>query len=160
MLISLIAAMDKNRLIGNKNQLPWHMPADLAHFKAMTLNKPIVMGRKTFESIGRPLPMRRNVVISTQMQETAGIEVFPSLNAALQALADQSEIMITGGAEIFKQALPLAKKMYVTWIEHEFEGDAYFPVWTDTDWCEVYCEYHVADERNPYPYRFTELLRR
>src|SRR3990167_10463688 len=107
MIISIIAAMDKNRTIGKNNQLPWHLPADLAHFKSITWGKPIIMGRKTHESIGKPLPGRRNIVISTKKDLTiSGCEVFESLAAALQVLSTEAEVMIIGGASIFQQTLP------------------------------------------------------
>lgn len=127
-MISLIVAHDKNHVIGYENDMPWHLPGDLQYFKEMTMGKPIIMGRKTFESIGRPLPGRRNIVITRNESYAAqGIETVPSLDAALALVKDVPEIMIIGGAQIFEQSLPLADKLYITLIDHEFKGDTFFP---------------------------------
>lgn len=127
-MISLIVAHDKNRVIGYENDMPWHLPGDLKYFKEMTMGKPVIMGRKTFESIGRPLPGRRNIVITRNAAyEAEGIELAPSLEAALALVRDVEEIMVIGGEQIFTQALPLADKLYITLIDHEFVGDTYFP---------------------------------
>lgn len=127
-MISLIVAHDKNRVIGYENKMPWHLPGDLQYFKDMTMGKPIIMGRKTFESIGRPLPGRRNIVITRNDAYSAqGIETVSSLDAALALVKDVPEIMIIGGAQIFEQAMPMADKLYVTLIDQEFKGDTYFP---------------------------------
>ncbi|MEK4229282.1 dihydrofolate reductase [Solibacillus sp. FSL H8-0538] len=131
-MISLIVAHDKNRVIGYDNGMPWHLPGDLQYFKEMTMGKPVIMGRKTFESIGRPLPGRRNIVITRNTEFTApGIETVPSLEAALDLVSEVEEIMIIGGEQIFKLALPLADKLYITLINHEFTGDTYFPTYDD-----------------------------
>lgn len=127
-MISLIVAHDKNHVIGYENDMPWHLPGDLQYFKEMTMGKPIIMGRKTFESIGRPLPGRRNIVITRNESYAAqGIETVPSLDTALALVKDVPEIMIIGGAQIFEQSLPLADKLYITLIDHEFKGDTFFP---------------------------------
>ena len=127
-MISLIVAHDKNRVIGYENDMPWHLPGDLQYFKETTMGKPVIMGRKTYESIGRPLPGRRNIVISRNVNYTAeGIEVVDSLDAALALVADVPEIMVIGGQQIFTQALPVADRLYITLIDHEFVGDTYFP---------------------------------
>ena len=127
-MISLIVAHDKNHVIGYENKMPWHLPGDLQYFKEMTMGKPIIMGRKTFESIGRPLPGRRNIVITRNKNYSAeGIEIVGSLDEALELAGDVPEIMIIGGAQIFEQALEIADKLYVTLIHHEFKGDTYFP---------------------------------
>ena len=167
MLVSIIAAMDRNRLIGNKNQLPWNLPADLAHFKKVTMGKPIIMGRKTFESIGRPLPGRTNVVISRDPHYSAdGVKVVNSLDAALRlaediALIDGAEEMVViGGAEIYREALPLARRLYLTEVHAVVDGDARLP---DIDWdCwrEVRRERHDAEGNNPYDYSFVVFERR
>ncbi|MER1987552.1 MAG: dihydrofolate reductase [Solibacillus sp.] len=129
-MISLIVAHDKNRVIGYENDMPWHLPGDLQYFKEMTMGKPILMGRKTFESIGRPLPGRRNIVITrNDAYDAEGIETAPSLEAALALVRDAEEIMVIGGEQIFTQALPLAEKLYITLIDHEFVGDTYFPAY-------------------------------
>ncbi len=137
-MISIIVAHDQNRVIGYKNKMPWHLPGDLHYFKEMTMGKPIIMGRKTFESIGRPLPGRRNIVISRNTDYTAeGIEVVTSLDAALALVADVEEIMIIGGEQIIKLALPLAQRLYITEINASFQGDTYFPSYED--WHKVSC---------------------
>jgi len=161
MILSLIAAMDKNRVIGQNNQLPWHLPADLKHFKRMTQGKPIVMGRKTFESIGHPLKGRVNVVLSHQLDFFEdGCQVFNSFEKALTALSGASEIMIIGGARLFEYTLPIADKMYLTCIDHTFEGDTFFPSWKDQEWKTVSQEPHHPDEENAYSYCFLELQRK
>ena len=158
-MISIIVAMDKNRVIGKNNQLPWHLPADLAHFKQVTMGKPIVMGRKTYHSIGKPLPGRRNIVISHQDLNIVGVEIFNSLENAIQNLLYEKEIMIIGGAMIFQQALAWADKIYLTVIEHDFVGDAFFPTWPKNEWQEISREQHRVDEKNRYDYSFIELVR-
>ena len=160
MIITLVAAMDGSRLIGRNNALPWHLPADLAHFKVVTLGKPIVMGRRTFESLGRPLLYRRNVVITQQDNLVLeGCDVFRSLDDALGALAQEREIMIIGGARIFGEALSKANKMILTIIDHTFKGDAYFPEWNAGEWRIVSEEIHPSDGENLYAFRFLELER-
>ncbi len=140
-MISLIAAMSKNRVIGRDNQLPWHMPVDLEHFKRLTLNKPIIMGRVTFECLGEPLPKRRNIVVSHQTGLTIpGCETFTSLEKALDAVKDEPEIMIIGGATIYEQSLRFADRIYITIIDTVLEGDTFFPEWPNT--------WHVVDERH------------
>ena len=160
-IISLVVAMDRNRLIGRDNGLPWHLSADLKHFKAVTLGKPVIMGRKTHESIGRPLPGRRNIVISRNPAYRApGCEVFTGLDEALAALADAEEAAVIGGAEIFKQALPLADKMELTVIDETFEGDAWFPEYDEREWHFTAVETHRhEDERRSFTYRFLTLER-
>lgn len=160
MIISLVAAMDKNRIIGKGNRLPWHLPADLKHFKTITLGKPIVMGRKTYNSIGRPLPQRRNMVISRQKNlHLLGCEVFSSLQAALKVIETDEEVMIIGGERIFHESLPLANRLYITIIDHEFEGDTFFPKWNEKEWKMESSEDHESDKSNKYRYTFIELQR-
>jgi dihydrofolate reductase len=160
-MISLIAAMTKNRVIGQGTQLPWHLPADLKRVKRITLGKPIIMGRKTYESIGRPLPGRRNLVISKNPNlEIPGCEIFSSLEKAIAATHNYEEIIIFGGEQIFKQALPLVQRMYLTIIQCELEGDAFFPVWNDNEWRELSREKFLADANNPYNYEFLTLERK
>ena len=159
-MISLIVAMDRNRLIGRGNALPWHLPADLQHFKATTMAKPVVMGRKTYESIGRPLPGRHNIVISRNAAFAApGCTVVASLEAALRAAGAVAEIMIIGGAQLYAEALPHAQRIYLTRIDADFDGDAWFPALDATVWRECQCEEHPPDERNPHPYSFLVLER-
>ncbi|MBW3806351.1 type 3 dihydrofolate reductase [Aeromonas jandaei] len=163
MKISMIAAMAHDRVIGKDNQMPWHMPADLAHFKRVTLGKPVLMGRKTFESIGRPLPGRRNLVISRNPGYQAdGIEVVGSVEAALALLADNevAEVMVIGGGHLYAELLPKADCLYLTRIELEVEGDTRFPAFADEQWQCVEREVHQADEKNPHPYRFETWLRK
>mgnify|MGYP004517512721 FL=1 len=136
-MISLIVAHDENRVIGYKNDMPWHLPGDLAYFKRTTMGKPIIMGRKTFESIGRALPGRLNIVITRNEHYTAdGITTFSSLQQALELAATQhEEVMVIGGGKIFADALPLADRLYITEIHHQFPGDTYFPAYPG--WNEV-----------------------
>ncbi|MCS0540866.1 type 3 dihydrofolate reductase [Aeromonas veronii] len=163
MKISMIAAMAHDRVIGKDNQMPWHMPADLAHFKRVTLGKPVLMGRKTFESIGRPLPGRRNLVISRNPDYQAeGIEVVGSVEAALALLAGSSveELMVIGGGLLYAEMLPSADFLYLTRIDLAVEGDTRFPAFDDGQWQRVDCESHPADEKNPHPYSFETWQRR
>lgn len=156
MVISLIAAMARNRVIGKDNHMPWHLPADLRHFKQVTIEKPVIMGRKTYDSIGRPLPGRQNLVISRDANLTiAGVEIFASLESAIRAASDAEEIIVMGGATIYQQALPLANRLYLTFIELVAEGDAFFPEWDLQEWHEISHESHASDDQNPYAYSFT-----
>lgn len=157
MKISMIAAMAHDRVIGKDNQMPWHLPADLAHFKRVTLGKPVLMGRKTFESIGRPLPGRRNLVISRNPgYQAEGIEVVGSVEAALALLAGSSveELMVIGGGHLYAEMLPSADCLYLTQIDLAVDGDTRFPAFDDGQWQRVDCESHPADEKNPHPYSF------
>ena len=145
-------------MVGQGNQLPWHLPADLQHFKALTLFKPVLMGRKTYDSIGKLLPDRRNIIISHQKDfKIPGAEVFASLPLALNALRLEKEIMVIGGATIFEQTFPLADRLYLTIIHAKFEGDVFFPRWEETEWEPVSIESHKPDEKNRYAYTFLEL---
>jgi len=158
--ISLIAAMGRDRVIGRDNQLPWHLPADLQHFKRVTMGKPILMGRLTYESIGKPLPGRRNVVITRDTAFAApGCEVVNSIEAALAAVADVEEVMVIGGASFYHQMLPQADRLYLTFIDADFDGDAWFPQWDAGEWREMEREEHAPDERNPHAYAFVVLER-
>jgi len=156
-IISLIAAMDRNRLIGNKNQLPWHLPADLTHFKQVTMGKPIIMGRKTFESIGRPLPGRTNIVLTRDEDYQAdGIVLTGSLDKALDCAASEGveEVMIIGGSNIYGQALNSSDRLYLTIVDGEFDGDAWFPAYDEDEWQEVERTHVAADEKNAYAHDF------
>ena len=160
MLISLIVAMAEQRVIGRGNAMPWHLPADLRHFKAVTMGKPVVMGRRTFESIGRPLPGRRNLVISRNPEwQAAGVDVAPSLEAALAMLADCEEVMIIGGGQLYAEALPRADRLYLTHIELAVEGDTFFPDYQRYQWQQIEQSSHPADDKNPHAYRFETLQR-
>ncbi|RXF03381.1 type 3 dihydrofolate reductase [Pseudoalteromonas phenolica O-BC30] len=158
----MIAAMANDRIIGDDNQMPWHLPADLQHFKRVTMDKPVVMGRKTFESIGRPLPGRRNIVITRNTSYQAeGIEVVSSPEAALALLEGTSEVMIIGGGNIYGQFLTLAERLYLTFIDLDVEGDTQFPDYSkDNNWSEVESESHQPDERNKYGYTFVTLQKK
>lgn len=160
-MLSIVVAMDRNRLIGCGNALPWRLPADLRHFKAVTMGKPIIMGRKTWESIGRPLPGRTNIVVSRDPAYAApGCTVVPSVEAALTAAAGAPEIMLIGGAQLYAELLPRAQRIYLTRIDATFEGDAWFPELAAADWREVERSDHAPDEQNPHPYSFVLLERR
>ena len=159
-MISLVAAMANNRVIGLEGDMPWHMPADLAHFKQTTLGKTVLMGRKTFDSLGRPLPKRRNVVISRQTNlELSGCEVMSDLPAFLQQWHKGEDLMVIGGATIYEQAMPFADQMVLTFIEADLQGDTHFPIWVDSGWQEVARESHQADDKNPYNYQFVTFSR-
>lgn len=160
MLISMIAAMAKGRVIGQDNKMPWHLPADLQHFKRLTLGKPVLMGRKTFESIGRPLPGRENLVISRQRPlDAKGATWFNSIDQAINSIM-QPELMIIGGADIYRQCLPLAHKLYLTEIDVDVEGDTWFPDYlTAAKWQLLDEICHDADEKNPYDFKFLTLER-
>lgn len=161
MQIAMIAAMAANRVIGLDNKMPWHLPADLKHFKAVTLGKPVIMGRKTYESIGRPLPGRRNIIISRQAAPIdSPVEWVNSIEQALALVADVPEVMIVGGAEIYQQCLPLANRLYLTEIELDVAGDACFPDYQAVGpWQEIAREAHPANPDNPLGYRFLTLER-
>lgn len=156
-LISLIVAMTNNRVIGKNNALPWHLPADLKHFKNITMGKPIVMGRKTFESIGRPLPGRQNIIVTRDTKFKAeGCIIIHDINE-IQLCTDAPEIMVIGGAEIYKQLLPHAHRLYLTFIQTDIDGDSYFPEWHEHEWREISREEFLADENNRYNYAFVGL---
>ncbi len=128
--IALIAAQAENRVIGLNNQMPWHLPEDLQYFKKVTLGKPVIMGRKTFESIGRPLPGRTNIIVTRQAQwQAQGVVVAQTLEAAFELAAAEKpdELMVIGGAQIYAETLPMAQRIYLTQINKAFEGDAWFP---------------------------------
>ena len=160
MRLSIVVAMDDNRLIGSKNQLPWHLPADLAYFKKLTTGKSILMGRKTYDSIGRPLPNRRNIVITRNSNiSIPGCEVVSSIDHALELTKEDPEVMVIGGASLCEQLLPKINRLYITKIDGEFEGDVFFPKYDDFDWLEVSCESHPKDNSNAYSYKFIVLDR-
>lgn len=157
--ITLVAAMARNRAIGLDGRMPWHLPGELQHFKSVTMGKPIVMGRKTWESIGRPLPGRQNIVISRNQNYFAeGAECCTSLQRALE-IADGDEVMVIGGGELYRQALPLADRMILTVVDCEPAADTFFPPWESTDWQEVSRQTKPADERNAHACEVLELRR-
>ncbi|MCH8618392.1 dihydrofolate reductase [Undibacterium sp. TS12] len=146
--LSIIVATDIKRGIGIDNKLPWHLPADLAHFKRTTSGHPIIMGRKTFESIGRPLPQRRNIVVTRNPEwQHQGVETAPSLEAARSMLTEEMGFII-GGAEIYQQSMAVADQLIVTEIQQEFACDAFFPVINPLIWIETAREEHYSEENN------------
>ncbi|WP_424404717.1 type 3 dihydrofolate reductase [Pasteurella sp. PK-2025] len=160
MTFSIIVAMTKNHVIGQDNKMPWHLPADLAWFRQKTMGKPVIMGRKTFESIGRPLPKRLNIVLSRQPYIHEGIEWKESLESAVEFVKDSPEIMLIGGGQIFNQYLNKADKLYLTEIQTELEGDTLFPAIHWQDWDIEHEAWHHADEHNAYDCRFLILRRK
>jgi dihydrofolate reductase len=157
-MISLIAAMASNRVIGINNTLPWHLPADFKHFKAVTMGKPILMGRKTYESIGHPLPGRTNIIITHNPSYVAeGCHVVNSIEQALTLTEDDAEVMVIGGASFYQQTLPIAQRIYLTIIHHDFKGDAHFVEYDESIWREVERVDYQPDEKNRYPYSFLTL---
>jgi len=133
--VSLVAAMAKNRVIGKNGDMPWHLPSELQYFKEITMGKPIVMGRTTFESIGRPLPGRRNIVISRQHQQLPStVDAVSSPEEALALVADAPEVMVIGGGQIYDCFLPYATRLYITHIDLDVEGDTHFPAWVESNW--------------------------
>lgn len=158
MRLSIIVAMDDKQLIGKNNALPWHLPADLAYFKKTTTGKTVLMGRKTYESIGFPLPNRRNIIVSRNASfQAEGCEVVSSIDGALALAKDDDEVMIMGGASFYEQMLPSIDRLYITQIEGEFEGDAHFPEFNRNEFVETFKESHAPDEKNPHAYHFTIL---
>jgi dihydrofolate reductase len=158
---SLVVAMARNRVIGRDNALPWRLPADLAHFKRVTLGHPIVMGRRTFESIGKPLPGRKNIVLSHDASFVApGCTVVRSLEEAWKAAGDADEVCIIGGTSLFRESLPVADIIHLTEVEADVPGDTYFPPFDRGEWKETEVARHPADERHAYPMRILRLERR
>ena len=157
-IISLIAAMANNRVIGKNNQMPWHLPADLGHFKAVTLGKPIIMGRKTYESIGRPLPGRTNIILSRDTNyNVEGCECVSSLEEAIKCVGDVEELMIIGGGYLYEQTLSQADRLYLTFIDLDVDGDTKFPEYENLKLRELKREKHLKDEKNPYDYQFVDF---
>ncbi len=158
--LALIAALARNRVIGRDDRLPWHLPADLRFFKQTTMGKPLVMGRRTWESIGRPLPGRRMIVLSRDPgYRAAGCTVAHALGEALEMVSVVPEVMVIGGASLYEQTLPLAERLYLTQVEADVAGDAWFPSWNPREWQLVWEETHPADVDHAWPYRFQRLER-
>jgi len=161
MNISLIAAMAADQVIGLENNMPWVLSGDLAWFKRNTLNKPVIMGLITYESIGKPLPQRLNIILShTHSSDDNGVVWVNSVDEALAAAGEAEEIMIIGGGKIYELFLPLANRLYLTHIDAEVIGDTYFPVYEPNEWDSVFTEYHEADDKNSHNYCFEILERR
>ncbi|MCH9716523.1 MAG: dihydrofolate reductase [Gammaproteobacteria bacterium] len=152
--VSLILAADEQGGMGLNNALPWHLPADFAHFKKYTIGKPIIMGRKTYQSIGRPLPGRLNIVLSRSAREITGVEVVSSLDAAFSLAQNAPEVMVIGGVDIFKAALDRAERVYLTRVHHVFEADVFFPELDSSIWHKVLLEDYAADDKNAHAMSF------
>lgn len=159
MTISLIAAIDTNNGIGKNNQLLCHLPADLKHFKKLTIGKSLIMGRKTFESIGKALPERQNIILSRQQISITGVDCATSLADAL-SLVKYNSIMVIGGAAVFEEALPLAQHLYLTIIHHQFEADVFFPSINPSEWLCVEKLFKQKDELNTYDLTFCHYQKR
>jgi len=153
--IAIIVATDKNRLIGKDNDLPWKLSADLQYFRKVTMGKPIIMGRATHESIGRPLPGRRNIVVTSNKDfQTEGCTVVNSIEQAISACKDEQEAMVMGGASLYEQFLDKAQRIYLTQVDAELEGDTWFPEWDKAQWKQISSESHMADDKNQFDYSF------
>ncbi|QJX49112.1 dihydrofolate reductase [Hymenobacter taeanensis] len=161
-MTGLVVAVAQNGVIGGDNRLLWHLPLDLKHFKELTQGHPIVMGRRTYESIGRPLPNRTNIIVTRQPNwQAPGCEVAYSVPQALEmARALDEQVMVIGGGEIYRQALPAAEVVYLTEVHHDFEGDVTFPELSPVEWREETRERHEPDEKHAYPFSFVTLRRR
>ena len=161
MIISIIVAMDKKGVIGLEGDLPWRLSADLKHFKAITMSKPLIMGRKTHESIGRPLPGRKNIVLTHVKDfDAEGCTIVHSLDNAFQAAGDVDEVMIMGGSGIYDQSLSRAGRLYLTEVHADVKGDVNFPEFDKAEWLEIERQDHSADEKNDFDYSFVVLERK
>lgn len=169
MQIAIVVAVANRGVMGKDNALPWHLPADLRHFKSLTLHKPVIMGRRTYESIGKPLPHRSNIIITQDITYQApGCVVVNSLESALKVASEllaahspaNEEVMIIGGAKLYEQTLSLACRLYVTEIHADVEGDTFFPAWSRDDWQEMSRIDYAADNEGRYPYSFVMLERK
>lgn len=160
MTISAVVAIAENYAIGKNNQLLWYLPNDLKHFKEITSGHTVIMGRKTYDSMGKPLPNRRNIIITRQHIEIKGCEMVNSVEAALKLCTDEQEVFIIGGAEIYKLAMPFTNRIYLTIVHQSFEADAFFPRISSSDWTETCRTDFEADEKNTIPYSFITLDKR
>jgi dihydrofolate reductase len=159
-IISLIAAMAENRVIGKDGGLPWHLPDDLKRFKRLTIDHTVIMGRKTYQEVNQPLANRRNVVVSHQPNfRPSGVVVVPTLDEAIALGATESEVFVIGGGEIFKLALPRASRLYLTVIHAEIEGDTHFPAFDEGAWVLEAETFHPVDERHAYSFSFRDYRR-
>ena len=159
MTVSSIVAISENHVIGKDNKLLWYLPNDLKHFKEITSGHTIIMGRKTFDSVGKPLPKRRNIIITRQDIAIEGCEVVKSIEAALELCKDEKEVFIVGGAEIYKQSMKFTDRIYLTIVHQNFEGDSFFPEINKEEWNEVSREDFEPDEKNLIPYSFITFER-
>lgn len=161
MRVSIIAAMAENRVIGRDNALPWHLPEDLKRFKRLTMGHAVIMGRRNYESIGHPLPGRKNIVVTHRKgYQAPGCVVVHSLDEALLAAGDDPEVFVIGGAELYAQWLPRAQRLYLTLVHAVVPGDTYFPEFDWSEWQEIAREWHAADSRHAYAYSFVVLDRK
>ena len=159
--LTLIVARARNGVIGKDNAMPWRIPGEQAYFKRVTMGHPIIMGRKTWESIGRPLPGRRSIVISRNTAFAApGAEVVPSLDAALARCVGATEAFVIGGAELYRLALPSADRLLITEIDHDFDGDTYFLAPDPAQWREAARDHHAPTDERPFAVDFVEYVRR
>ena len=159
MIVTIVVAIAENYAIGKNNQLLWHMPADLKHFKNITTGHTVIMGRKTYDSVGKPLPNRRNIIVTRQDIKIEGCEVVKSIEDALALCANEDEVFIVGGAEIYKLTMSKTDRIYLTIIHHSFDADTLFPEIDYTDWKETARQDHQPDEKNKFPYSFITLER-
>ncbi len=154
-MLSIIAALSDNYVIGSNHELPWHLPKDFQRLKEITIGKTIIMGRATYESIGKPLPKRRNIIITRQTgYQVDGAEVVHSLKEALTLVKDEDEAIIFGGAQIYKLAFAYCDRMYLTIVHTNMDGDAHFPRWSEQEWHAVSSEHHAADEKHAFSFSF------
>jgi dihydrofolate reductase len=161
MIISIVVAADERNGIGKNNQLLWHLPADLKHFRNITYGNAVIMGRKTFESIGKPLPGRKNIIISSRRDlRIEGVEVVNSIDQALDACRNNKEVFIIGGGNIFRQIINITDKIYYTLVHHRFDADVFFPELDPEKWEVLSVEKHSKDEKNPYDYTFINYIRK
>ena len=159
MIVTIVVAIAENYAIGKNNQLLWHMPADLKHFKRITSGHTVIMGRRTYDSVGKPLPNRRNIIITRQDISIPGCEVVKSVDEALELCAGEEEVFIVGGAEIYKLAMDQTDRIYLTIIHHSFDADTVFPEIDYMQWKETAREDHQPDEKHKYSYSFITLDR-
>ncbi len=160
MIVTIVVAIAEDNAIGNNNRLLWHLPADLKHFKNITTGHTVIMGRKTFDSVGKPLPNRRNIIITRQHIEIEGCQVVSSLEDALTASSGEDEVFIVGGAEIYRQSIHLTDRIYLTIVHQKFEADTFFPEISYSEWTQTERTDHEPDEKNKFPYSFITLDRR
>jgi len=159
MTVSIVVAISENHTIGKDNKLLWYLPNDLKHFKEITTGHTIIMGRKTYESVGKPLPNRRNIITTRQNITIAGCEVANSIEAALALCGAEDEVFVVGGAEIYRQSMHLTDRIYLTVVHKEFDGDSYFPEIPANEWTETSREDHEPDAKNALPYSFITFER-
>ena len=161
MTVSLVVAASKNNVIGRDGELPWHLPEDLRHFRRITTGKPVIMGRKTFESIGRPLPDRHNIVMTRDPDYAAeGCDVVESVAEALDVAGDADEVMVIGGGQVYRDFLPRADRIYMTRVQAEVQGDTRFPRIEGNAWRLVSAEHHAADEKHEFAFEMMVFERR